>query len=80
MNFVAPAFGQLLTVLAIGMVPIFFFVGLYKNRDKKFFVDSVTALFRPTPLWAPRDPVISAEYKRFTEKEGIDNPVNITDD
>lgn len=36
---------------------------------KSSFIYSLKVTFRPTPLWGPKDPVLSQEYKEFLEKK-----------
>ena len=74
--------------LALGMVPIFFIHGLYKNRGQGFFVDIVASLFTPSHKWQPSDPKIAAEYALFKSGNlgdmwiagGVDNLAAVTVD
>nr|XP_045610357.1 sodium-dependent nutrient amino acid transporter 1-like isoform X1 [Procambarus clarkii] len=79
------AFGICLAVLACLMVPIFFFVEVFRRRNSSASLwEAVLATFRPTAEWCPKDPILRQEYRQFTDVnkpalEGIDNPIHPVD-
>jgi len=81
----AIGFGMMLVAVALGMVPLCFFLGIYKQKEPKYFIDKVKVLFKPTDKWHPSDPVLAAQYKAFkagkqdASLEGIDNPAPVVD-
>ena len=77
------AFGVLLTCLAIGMVPTFFGVSIWKNREKgDNWLTALKRSFQKTEDWRPKNSEDYILYQEFLANQGdqpSDDPNRIDD-